>query len=119
MTDIESKLPQREDWHGNRRPASAMEMSRAEGTAARIRGEVAEIRTAVSELAGGTPFEVAVAQFLTVQAELLERNGSTPLRADDLRDIDDTRDTPGIFETAARSALLIARAHNASTAKEN
>lgn len=104
-------LPPRVDWHHNERPASAMEIDRAEGTAVRIRGEVAEIREAADDLAAGTNFEVAVAAFLVAQATMLERAGSTPQRADSMRPEEDSREEPGTFPTAARSALLIARAH--------
>ncbi|MEE6264854.1 hypothetical protein V2E29_04235 [Streptomyces diastatochromogenes] len=104
-------LPARVDWGGNERPASAMEMARAEGTATRIRREVAEISFAAGQLAAGNPFEAAVAEFLTTQATMLERAGSSPQRADSMRREEDTLDEPGTFPTAARSALLIARAH--------
>lgn len=115
MPDTESVLPIREDWNGNRCPASAMEIHRAEATASRIRREVAEIRRAAKHLAEGSPFEVAVSDFLTVQATMLERAGATTQRADNLSDLDDTRDQPGIFTTPARNALLIARAHTATS----
>ncbi|MGW2550070.1 hypothetical protein [Streptomyces sp. NPDC001635] len=105
-------LPPRGDWEGNERPASAAEVARAEATAARIRGEVAEIRRAAERLAAGSPFQAAVAEFLSIQATVLERAGSTAERADDLSRSDDTREDPGMFATAARSALLIARAYN-------
>ncbi|MEU1599316.1 hypothetical protein ABZ468_42580 [Streptomyces sp. NPDC005708] len=98
------------DWAGNERAASAAEVARAEATAARIRREVAEIRTAVERLAGGSPLNAAVANFLTVQATLLERHGGTAQRAETLNRCDDTREDPGVFPSAARSALLIARA---------
>ena len=84
-----TELPIRVDWHGNERPASAMEVTRADGTA----------------------FEAAVAGFLTVQATMLDRAGGTPERADSMRREDDTLEDPDTFPTAARSALLIARAH--------
>ncbi|MEU1592826.1 hypothetical protein ABZ468_08170 [Streptomyces sp. NPDC005708] len=103
-------LPPRADWEGNERPATAAEVARAEATAARIRREVAEIRTAAERLEGGSPFAVAVAEFLTVQATLLERHGGTAERAESLSRYDDTRDDPDTFPSAARSALLIARA---------
>lgn len=104
-------LPTRIDWHKNERPADAMEVARAEGIAARIRREVAEIREAADYLAAGTDAEVAVAAFLIAQATMLERAGSTPQRADAMRREEDTRENPGTFPTAARSALLIARAY--------
>lgn len=110
-TDTESVLP-RGDMNGNTWPATTREVHRAEATASRIRGEVAEIRTAAGHLAAGTPFEQAVAEFLGVQATVLERAGGTPRRADGLRPDEDTREDPGMFPTAARSALLITRAHN-------
>ncbi|MGW9026831.1 hypothetical protein ACWGQ5_22125 [Streptomyces sp. NPDC055722] len=103
-------LPPRVDWAGNERPASAAEVARAEATAARIRREVAEIRTAVERLTGGSPLNAAVAEFLTVQATLLERHGGTAQRAETLSRYDDTREDPSVFPSAARSALLIARA---------
>jgi hypothetical protein len=89
-----------------------MEVSRAEGTASRIRREVAEIRLAADDLAAGTDFEVSVSAFLTVQATMLERAGGTSERADSLRPEQDTREDPNTFPTPARSALLIARAHH-------
>ncbi|SEB31633.1 hypothetical protein SAMN04490357_0186 [Streptomyces misionensis] len=104
-------LPPRVDWHGNERPASAMEVDRAEGIAARIRREVAEIRTAAEQLAAGSPFEAQVAEFLTVRAEILERAGGTAERATSLGRHDDTLAEPGMFPNPARSALLIARAY--------
>ncbi|MEU1135097.1 hypothetical protein ABZ383_35470 [Streptomyces sp. NPDC005900] len=106
-----TNLPTRVDWHGNERPPSPMEMVRAEGVAARIRREVAEIRTAAEQLAGGNPFDAAVAEFLTVQATVLERAGSTAERAASMRQHEDTLEQPGMFPSQARSALLIARAH--------
>lgn len=106
-----TNLPPRVDWHGNKRPASSMEVDRAEGTANRIRREVADIRHAAEQLADGGPFESQVAEFLTAQATMLERAGSTPQRADSLRPEEDTREDPGTFPTPARSALLIARAY--------
>lgn len=105
-----SILPPRADWDGNERPASTMEVARAEGAAARIRREAAEIRAAAEQLGDGNPFEAAVAEFLTAQATLLERCGGTAQHAETLRPDQDTRDAPGVFPTAARSALLIARA---------
>lgn len=105
-----SGLPPRVDWDGNEQKASDAEVARAGGTAARIRREVAEIRSAVERLNGGSPFESSVAEFLSVQANLLERRGSTPQRADSLRSEGDTREVAGSFPSAARSALLIARA---------
>ncbi|MGI5135473.1 MULTISPECIES: hypothetical protein [unclassified Streptomyces] len=107
---VAAALPSRVDWEGNERPAFAAEVARAEATAARIRREVAEIRTAVERLAGGSPLNAAVAEFLTVQATLLERHGGTAQRAETLSRYDDTREDPGVFPSAARSALLIARA---------
>ncbi|MFD9721096.1 hypothetical protein [Streptomyces sp. NPDC059076] len=104
-------LPIRVDWNGNQREATTGEIARAEGTAARIRREVGEMRTAAEQLANGGPVDQAVADFLTVQATLLERSGGTLQRADNLRPEDDTRDQPGMLNNAARSALLIARAH--------
>lgn len=104
-----SIVPPRVDWDGNERPASTMEVARAEETAARIRREAAEIRAAAEQLGDGNPFEAAIAEFLTAQATLLERCGGTPQRAEMLRPDEDTRDAPGMFPTAARSALLIAR----------
>ena len=104
-------LSPRVDRNGNERSASAMEVDRAEGTAARIRCEVAELRTAAERLAARGAFEAAVAEFLTVQAKMLERAGGTAERADSMRREDDTLDAPGMFPSPARSALLIARAH--------
>lgn len=104
-----SALNKRVNWEGKVRPASAMEIDRAEGIAARIRREVAEIRAAAEALATRGPFETAVADFLTVQATMLERAGSTPQRADSMRPDEDTREDSDMFPTAARSALLIAR----------
>ena len=108
MTDLTPRV----DGRGNTYPASAMDVDRATATASRIRGEVAEIRGAADDLAAGTDFEVAVSAFLTVQAELLERNGGTPQRADNLSPLDDSRENAAYFTTPARSALLIARAYN-------
>jgi len=105
-----STLPPHVDWDGKSRAASDAEVARAESAAARIRSEVAEIRAAAEQLGSDTPFEAAVAEFLSVQATLLERCGGTAQRAETLRPEQDTRDTPGMFPTAARSALLIARA---------
>lgn len=105
-----SGLPPRVDWDGNEREASDAEVARAESTAARISSEVTEIRAAAERLSDGTAFETAVAEFLTVQATLLERSGSTAQRAETLRADGDTRAIPDMFPTAARSALLIARA---------
>ncbi|GAA0611994.1 hypothetical protein [Streptomyces crystallinus] len=107
-------LPTRVDGDGTERQASARETHRAEGTSARIRGEVAEIRTAADDLAVGTDFDRSLSAFLTVQAELLKRHGATAQHADSLSRNDDTRDDPGMFPTAARSALLISRAHHAT-----
>ncbi|MFD8516585.1 hypothetical protein ACFV27_37275 [Streptomyces antimycoticus] len=104
-----STLPPRADWEGNARAASGAEVARAESAAARIRSEVTEIRAAAEQLDSGNPFEAAVAEFLTAQATLLERCGSTAQCADTLRPEQDTRDSPGMLATAARSALLIAR----------
>ncbi|MFD8609377.1 hypothetical protein [Streptomyces sp. NPDC059631] len=104
-------LPPRVDWSGNERPASAMEVGRAEGTAARVRREVAEMRAAAEQFATGGPFEAAVAEFLTVRAEMHERAGGTAERADHMDRYDYTADAPGAFPSPARSALLIARAH--------
>ena len=104
-------LHRRVDWDGNVREATAMEVDRAEGTAARIRREVAEIRTAAEKLATGGPFEAQVAEFLTVQATMLERAGGTAQRADSMRREEDTLDEPGTCPIPARSALLIARAY--------
>lgn len=112
-------LPSHVDWNGNERPATAMEVAMAESTAARIRREVAEIRSAAEQLATGNQFDTAVAEFLTIQATILERCGGTELSASVLRPDDDTREWAGMFPTAARSALLIARArlaeHNKTT----
>lgn len=105
-------LPTRVDWDGNERPASAMEVTLAEGTAARIRSEVFEIREAAGQLIlTGGAFEKEVAEFLRVQATMLGRAGGTAERADAMRHEEDTLDEPGTFPNAARSALLIARAY--------
>lgn len=112
--DRVTTLPTRVEWNGKERPASAMEVTLAEGTAVRIRHEVAEIREAADDLAAGTDFEVAVAAFLIAQATMLERAGSTAERADSMRREEDTLDEPGTFPNPARSALLIARAHRGS-----
>lgn len=104
-------LPTRVEWDGTERPASAMEVTRAEGTAARIRHEVADIRGAAEQLATMGPFEDAVAKFLTVHATMLERAGGTTERAYSMSFDEDTLDAPGMFPNAARSALLIARAY--------
>lgn len=106
-----STLPPISDWHGNQREATAGETARAEATAVRVLGEVAEIRAAAELLAAGTPVEAAVADFLRVQATLLERAGGSLAYARTLRPDDDTREWSGMLPTAARSALLIARAH--------
>ncbi|MFI9176099.1 hypothetical protein [Streptomyces lincolnensis] len=84
---MSTPLRTRVDWSGAERPASA-----AAGAAARVRDEVAEIRTAAEDLAAGGPTEVAVADFLTAQATLLERAGATAERADALRPNDDARE---------------------------
>lgn len=107
----EPVLPSHTDWERNERPATAADMACAEGTAARIRGEVAEIRTAAERLAAGSPFEAAVGDFLRVQAAVLERNGGTIQQAENLSRGEDTREDPGMLATPARCALLIARAH--------
>ncbi|MEW9521812.1 hypothetical protein [Streptomyces tubercidicus] len=109
MTD----LPPIVNWRGEQRQPTTGEVARAEGTAARIRQEVADMRAAAEQLAAGSrsPFESAVADFLAVQATMLERAGSTPQRANSLRPEEDTREERDTFPSAARSALLIARAH--------
>ncbi|MGW2841913.1 hypothetical protein ACWCWD_29510 [Streptomyces sp. NPDC001493] len=104
-------LPPVVSWDGTIRERTRGEVLRVEGTAARIRREVAEIRAAAEQLAAAGPVEAAVAEFLTVQAVLLERAGATPARADRIRPDDDTAEEPGAYPSAARSALLIARAH--------
>ncbi|MFB8441206.1 hypothetical protein ACFC7A_19390 [Streptomyces niveus] len=43
-----TRLPPRVDWHGVERAASTEGISRAEGTAARIRREAAEIRASAA-----------------------------------------------------------------------
>jgi hypothetical protein len=110
MTD--NPLPPRVDWHGNKREATVAEITRAEGTAARIRREVAEMRAAAERLRdGGDAFDTAVADFLTVEATALERNGGEARYAETLSSDQDTRERHGMLATAARSALLIARAY--------
>ncbi|MEW1761585.1 hypothetical protein AB0393_34445 [Streptomyces cyaneofuscatus] len=109
-------LPPVTNWHGEERPASYEATARAEVIAARIRREVAEIRAAADQLVGASPAEAEVAVFLTVQAELLERAGGEASSAHHLRPEQDTRQESGMFPTAARSALLIARAHLADQA---
>ncbi|MEU9337898.1 hypothetical protein AB0D49_32840 [Streptomyces sp. NPDC048290] len=106
-------LPPRVDWHGIERPADDAEVFSAEGIAARVRREAAEMRAAAAELAAGTsdPLDIAVAAFLTTQATLLERAGGDAVRADVIRPEQDTLHSSGTLPTAARSALLIARAH--------
>lgn len=112
LRQLLAALPTRVDWNGNERPASAMEVTRAESTAIRIRREVEEIRAAAGQLtATGGEFEREVAEFLTVQALMLSRAGSTAQRADMMRREEDTLDDPGTFPNPARSALLIARAY--------
>ena len=110
-----STLPPHVDWHGRRREPDAHEVALAEGTAARVRREVAEIRAAAELLAAGTATEAAVADFLRVQATLLERAGGTAESTTTLRPHEDTREESGMLPTAARSALLIARAHATGT----
>ncbi|MER8199672.1 hypothetical protein ABTY00_37870 [Streptomyces microflavus] len=103
-------LPPRTNWHGDERPASGAETARAEGTAARIRREVAEIRAAADQLKDGGAFETEVTAFSRVQATALERAGGDAVYASALRPEQDTRLETGMLPTAARSALLIARA---------
>ncbi|WP_327270771.1 hypothetical protein OG233_30690 (plasmid) [Streptomyces sp. NBC_01218] len=89
------------------------ETDHAEATAIRIRAEAAEIHTAAEQLAAADdPFREAVAAYLTVQAVLLERAGGTTARA--ILPDEDTVAQPGVFPSAARSALLIARTHRAA-----
>ncbi|MEU1133355.1 hypothetical protein ABZ383_26460 [Streptomyces sp. NPDC005900] len=107
-------LPPRVDWHGHEREATAGEVAQAEGTAARVRREVADMRAAAERLASGTAFEVAVATFLQTEATLLERRGAEARYAAVLPWDKDTRAEPGMLPTAARSALLIARAYLAA-----
>lgn len=105
-------LPPRVNWHNEERPATEAEVELAEGTAARIRREVAEMRTTAEQLRNdGDTLHAAVADFLTVQATILERNGGEPRYASTLRAEQDTREQPGMLPTAARSALLISRAY--------
>ncbi|MFM9735187.1 hypothetical protein [Streptomyces niveiscabiei] len=108
-----SILPPRTDWHGRTREHTSVETALIEGTARRIRREAEEIRTAAEQLADGTAVEREVAAFLRVQATLLERAGATPDRTAYLRPEENTQAVDGMFPTAARSALLIARAHHA------
>lgn len=108
-------LPPISDWHGNQREATTGETARAEATAARVLAEVAEIRAAADQLAAGTPIEAAVADFLRVQATLLERTGGSLAGTRTMRPDEDTREWAGMLTTAARSALLIARAHTTGT----
>ncbi|MFD5907064.1 hypothetical protein ACFWHG_36990 [Streptomyces microflavus] len=103
-------LPPITNWHGDERAATAAETALAEGRAARIRREVAEIRTAAEQLAAGSPAEAEVAAFLTDQALMLERAGGEARSARHLRPEQDTIAEPGMFPTPALRALLIARA---------
>ncbi|WP_125264858.1 hypothetical protein [Streptomyces alboflavus] len=112
-------LPSRVAWDGAERAATAGEIARAEGTAARVRREVGEIRAAADELASGTSFEAAVAVFLNAEATVLERNGGTVHQAAHLASHQDTRDQDGMLPTSARSALLVARAHLGSARASN
>ncbi|MFD6149389.1 hypothetical protein [Streptomyces sp. NPDC060243] len=99
------------DWHKNKREASPAEVARAEGTVARVRLEVAEIRAAAEQLSALSPFEKEVADFLTAQALILEREVSQLYLAATMRPESDTLEQAGMLPTAARSALLIARAY--------
>nr|WP_024127909.1 hypothetical protein [Streptomyces sp. 14R-10]AHF46183.1 hypothetical protein pZL1.18c [Streptomyces sp. 14R-10] len=103
-------LPPRSDWHNNERPATAVENAMAEGRASRVRREVAEIRAAAEQLKGEGRFEAEVAAFLTTRALMLERAGGEARYASTMRPAEDTVEERDMFPTAARSALLIARA---------
>ncbi|MEU1121842.1 MULTISPECIES: hypothetical protein [unclassified Streptomyces] len=86
---------------------------------ARIRREVADMRAAADLLAAGAAWEVQTADFLRTTATVLERNGGTAQHAELLRWDQDTREEPGMLPTAARSALLIARARLAAEPQED
>ncbi|MBD2829882.1 hypothetical protein ID875_21170 [Streptomyces globisporus] len=103
-------LPPVTNWHGDERVATATETARAAGTAARIRREVAEIRAAAEQLKNDDGFEAEVAAFLTGQALMLERAGGEARYAHTMRPHQDTLEDRDMFPTAARRALLIARA---------
>lgn len=111
MTDTASgpERPPIVDWHGNERQWSEAEVALQNGRVARINREVAEIRRAAEQMAAkGDLFHSEVAEFLNAEALMLERANKGSF----LRGEDDTQERPGMFHTAARRALLIARAYN-------
>lgn len=98
------------DWQDNEIPHTDADRRRYEQRVARVRKEVAEIRSAADGIkATGGAFHAEVADFLTSQARMLE--GANEVDGGvELQPQDDTAERPTWGTTTARRALLIARA---------
>lgn len=103
-------LLKRVDWQDNEIPYTDADRLRYEQRVARVRKEVAEIRSAVEGIkATGGAFHSEVADFLTSEARMLE--GANEVDGGvELQPQDDTTERPTWGTTTARRALLIARA---------
>ncbi|MEU0564996.1 hypothetical protein ABZ297_06315 [Nonomuraea sp. NPDC005983] len=103
-------LLKRTDWNGNEIYYLVSDLVRYELRLARIRDEVAEVRSAVEAMrVQSGAFLEEVADFLEREALQLERvnEADGPVELDSR---DDTREQSGYAPTSARRALLIARA---------
>jgi len=100
-----------EDWNGQVVERSPVQRALANSRYKRVVGEVAEIREAAELMThSGDPFHQATSVFLTVQARLLDNENESCLGTE-LPWHNDTAETSGMLPSAARSALLIARAY--------
>ncbi|MGP9023194.1 hypothetical protein ACT1U9_32920 (plasmid) [Streptomyces sp. BR1] len=105
-------LLKRVDWHDNEIPYDEAEQVRYRARVARVRKEVAEIRSAIAGMSAvGDAFHAEITDFLTSEARMLESaneaDGGVELRMED-----DTTERRDWGPTSARRALLIARAWN-------
>ncbi|MFI9064224.1 hypothetical protein ACIGQE_20465 [Streptomyces sp. NPDC053429] len=92
-------------------PYTSADIVQYEVRVARVRGEVAEIRTAVYDLCEeGGAFLEEVAAFLDREALQLERAEEAGSGSAEPAEQEDTQERDGLVPTAARRTLLIARA---------
>lgn len=115
MTDGPRKL-RTFDWDGKEVLRDPDEDAEQVTRWRRVRDEVAEMRTAVDRMRAGTdPLHRAVADFVDIQAHLLDscNDYTSGVQLDPM---DDTRAHPEYRASAVRSALLISRAFLAAGA---
>jgi hypothetical protein len=101
------------DWYGNGVERNAVDRALVSARYQRVTGEITDPRQAAGLMDITDPLARETAAFLATQAPLLERENESCIGIE-LSWRTDTRENAEELPSAARSALLIARAYLAS-----